>query len=53
VPRWETLAADTTDTAASEQWVSELKELLLAELEQRLQPVLGLVEACLAYGDRD
>lgn len=53
VPRWETLAADTTDTAAGEQRVSELKELLLAELEQRLQPVLGLVEACLAYGDRD
>jgi hypothetical protein len=53
VPRWETLVADTADAAASELLVSELRELLLAELEQRLQPALGLVEACVVYGNKD
>tara|TARA_R110001599_G_scaffold63704_8_gene177667 strand:- start:29325 stop:30062 length:738 start_codon:yes stop_codon:yes gene_type:complete len=51
VPRWEALLADHADAVSQELLVSELRELLLAELEQRLQPALGLVEACTAHGE--
>ncbi len=51
VPRWEALLANDPDAVSQDLLVSELRELLLAELEQRLQPALGLVEACTAHGE--
>lgn len=51
VPRWEALLANDADAGSQDLLISELRELLLAELEQRLQPALGLVEACTAHGE--
>ncbi len=53
LPRWEALLGTDAFAENSALLVAELKELLLAELEQRLQPVLGLVEACVAHRERD